>query len=58
MGDPYQLQRAGQMMLLLEGAQPFLERAAAMTDDPARTPEEIVAWANLTRTAVERACMG
>lgn len=55
--DPYQVQRAAQMTLHLEGARLFLERAAALHDDPARTADEIVAWANLTRTAVEQACM-
>ncbi len=56
-GDPYQVERAAQMTLRLEGARLFLARAAEMNDDPTRTSEEIVAWANLTRTAVEQTCM-
>lgn len=56
-GDPYQVERAAQMTLRLEGARLYVERAAAINDDSTKTPEEIVAWANLTRTAVEQACM-
>jgi len=56
-GDPYQVQRAADMAIALEGARLWLVRAAATNDDPMRTPEEIVTYANMARTVVERACM-
>jgi len=55
--DPYQVQRAADMTIALEGARLWLTRAAAINDDPTRTPEEIVAYANMTRTVIERTCM-
>ncbi len=56
-GDPYQVQRAADMAIALEGARLWLTRAAAINDDRTHTPEEIVAYANMTRTVIERTCM-
>lgn len=55
--DPYQVQRAADTTIALEGARLWLTRAAAINDDPARTAEEIVIYANMTRTVIERTCM-
>ncbi len=55
--DPYQAQRAADMAIALEGARLWLTRAAAINDDLTRTAEEIVAYANMTRTVIERTCM-
>ncbi len=54
--DPYQRQRLGQMAILLEGGQQWLRGAAAHAARPdARAQAEAtVAYANMTRTAIER----
>ncbi len=55
--DPYQRQRLGQMALLLETGRHWLRGAAAhavQPDKSAASAETVVAYANLTRTAIEQ----
>ena len=55
--DPYQRQRLGQMALLLETGRHWLRGAAAHAirpDKSAASADTVVAYANLTRTAVEQ----
>ena len=55
--DPHQAARVGEAGIAAETARLWVERAAAIADagDDARPSEEIVAYVNLARLAVERA---
>jgi alkylation response protein AidB-like acyl-CoA dehydrogenase len=59
--DPYQRQRLGEMAVLLESGRQWLHGAAEHAARPdATTPggaEATVAYANMTRTAIERICL-
>ena len=60
--DPYQRQRLGEMAILLESGLLWLHGAAAHAarDGANATPEAIeatVAYANMTRTAIEKICL-
>jgi alkylation response protein AidB-like acyl-CoA dehydrogenase len=57
-GEPHQAARLGQAAIAVETARLWIERAASAADDPialANAPDQIVAYVNLTRLAVERA---
>jgi alkylation response protein AidB-like acyl-CoA dehydrogenase len=66
-GDPHQRARFGQMAVAVEGgrlwlrgAAPYLDRAFAAACDGAlddRIGEQVVAYVNMARTAIERACL-
>jgi alkylation response protein AidB-like acyl-CoA dehydrogenase len=66
-GDPHQRARFGQMAVAIEGgrlwlrgAAPYLDRAfAGGADGPLDEPasEQIVAYVNMARTAIERICL-
>ena len=55
--DPHQAARLGQVALATETARLWVERAAEVAEGASerRTPEQIVAYVNLARLAVERA---
>jgi alkylation response protein AidB-like acyl-CoA dehydrogenase len=54
--DPYQRQRLGEMAILLESGRHWLRGAAAQA--AAHAPAEAtVAYANMTRTAIEKICL-
>ncbi|GJE45339.1 acyl-CoA dehydrogenase family protein [Methylobacterium soli] len=53
--DPHQLARLGEGALAAETASLWVGRAAAIVAQGTRPPEEIVAYVNLARLAVERA---
>jgi alkylation response protein AidB-like acyl-CoA dehydrogenase len=59
--DPYQRQRFGEMAIMLESGQQWLHGAAQHAARPdAATPigaEASVAYANMTRTAIEEICL-
>jgi alkylation response protein AidB-like acyl-CoA dehydrogenase len=59
--DPYQRQRLGEMAIALESGQQWLRGAAEHAARPdAATPEAAeatVAYANMTRTAIETICL-
>ena len=57
--DPHQAARLGQAAVATETARLWVERAAAMAEETprARSAEQIVAYVNLTRLAVERAAL-
>lgn len=61
--DPYLQQRIGLAAVALEGGRLWLDSAAALTDAPGADGEgspgldEVVAYADMTRTAIERACL-
>jgi alkylation response protein AidB-like acyl-CoA dehydrogenase len=56
-GDPHQAARLGQAAIAIETARLWVERAAAIAEEvPAtRATEQVVAYVNLARLAVERA---
>jgi alkylation response protein AidB-like acyl-CoA dehydrogenase len=57
-GDPHQSARLGQAAIAVETARLWVERAAATAEGPsseARAVDQIVAYVNLARLAVERA---
>lgn len=54
-GDPHQLARIGEAAIAVETARLFVERAADMAADAAANPDQVVAYVNLARLAVERA---
>lgn len=56
-GDPHQAARLGQAAIATETARLWVERAAAIAEEApeARSAEQIVAYVNLARLAVERA---
>jgi alkylation response protein AidB-like acyl-CoA dehydrogenase len=54
--DPHQLSRLGQAAIAAETAHLWVARAAQMTEgDEGRDPNQVIAYANLARSAVERA---
>ena len=59
--DPYQRQRLGEMALSLESGRQWLRAAAEHAARPGATApdgaEATVAYANLTRTAIEKICL-
>ena len=59
--DPYQRQRLGEMAIALESGRQWLRGAASHAGRPgAATPEgaeATVAYANMTRTAIEKICL-
>ena len=59
--DPYQRQRLGEMALALESGRQWLRAAAEHAARPGATApdgaEATVAYANLTRTAIEKICL-
>ena len=52
----YQRTRVGQMAILVEGGNQWLERAGRV-NDRATDPDQIVTMANMTRTAIADACV-
>lgn len=54
-GDPHQLARVGQAALAAETARLWVEHAAVTAQEGARPSDEVVAYVNLARLAVERA---
>jgi alkylation response protein AidB-like acyl-CoA dehydrogenase len=56
-GDPHQAARLSQAAIATETARLWVERAAAIAEVPSETksPDQIVAYVNLARLAVERA---
>jgi len=54
-GDPHQAARLGQAAIATETGRLWVERAAEMAEDETRAPDQIVAYVNLARLAVERA---
>jgi alkylation response protein AidB-like acyl-CoA dehydrogenase len=56
-GDPHQAARLGQAAIATETARLWVERAAALAEEvvSTRAPEQVVAYVNLARLAVERA---
>jgi alkylation response protein AidB-like acyl-CoA dehydrogenase len=66
-GDPHQRARFGQLAIAIEGgrlwlcgAAPYLDRAFQSTENGTldeQTSEQIVAYVNMARTAVERVCL-
>ncbi|WGF89927.1 acyl-CoA dehydrogenase family protein [Marinivivus vitaminiproducens] len=56
-GDPHQRMRFGEALIAIQGAGGMVRRAAALAETSDRPPEEIVAFVDLTRCAVERAGM-
>ncbi len=55
--DPYQRVRVADMAIAVETGRIWLENAAAVNDDPASDTAQIVAYANMTRTVIERVCL-
>ncbi|WP_262386197.1 acyl-CoA dehydrogenase [Hymenobacter sp. BT491] len=57
--DPYQRMRLGELALLVESGNQWLRSAAEHASRPAAIaePEATVAYANLTRTAIEDICL-
>jgi alkylation response protein AidB-like acyl-CoA dehydrogenase len=57
--DPHQTARVGQTMIAAETARLWIEQAAVIAEEAngERAPEQIVAYVNLTRIAVERAAL-
>jgi alkylation response protein AidB-like acyl-CoA dehydrogenase len=58
-GDAHQAARLGEAAITTETASLWVDRAAAIAEDPAptRSADQIVAYANLARLAVERAAL-
>ncbi len=56
-GDAHQSARLGQAAIAVETAALWVERTASVTETASREPEEIVAYVNLARLAVERAAL-
>lgn len=54
-GDPHQLARVGEAAIAVETARLFVERAADLAGDASANPDQVVAYVNLARLAVERA---
>ena len=54
-GDPHQAARLGQAAIATETGRLWVERAAEIAEDGKRAPDQIVAYVNLARLAVERA---
>lgn len=54
-GDPHQLARIGEAAIAVETARLFVERAADLAGDASANPDQVVAYVNLARLAVERA---
>jgi alkylation response protein AidB-like acyl-CoA dehydrogenase len=54
-GDPHQSARLGQAAIATETGRLWVERAAEIAEDEKRAPDQIVAYVNLARLAVERA---
>jgi alkylation response protein AidB-like acyl-CoA dehydrogenase len=54
-GDPHQAARLGQAAIATETGRLWVERAAEIAEDENRAPDQIVAYVNLARLAVERA---
>jgi alkylation response protein AidB-like acyl-CoA dehydrogenase len=54
-GDPHQAARLGQAAIATETGRLWVERAAETAEDEKRSPDQIVAYVNLARLAVERA---
>lgn len=54
-GDPHQLARLGEGAIAVEGARRWVERGAALASDADLSPDRVVAYINLVRSAVERA---
>ena len=50
--DPHQRARLGEMAVAVESGRLWLEGAARSADDPPATPEAVVAYANMVRTAI------
>ena len=55
-GDSYQRTRVGQMAILIEGGNQWLERAGKTNDD-CTDARQIVTFANMTRTAIAEAAI-
>lgn len=53
--DPHQRARVGQAAIAVEAARLFVGRAAALVGDTAADPDQVMAYVNLARIAVERA---
>lgn len=51
--DPYQRMRLGEMAILIESGNQWIQQAGQRTDQGA-TSEQIINYANMTRTAIER----
>jgi alkylation response protein AidB-like acyl-CoA dehydrogenase len=51
--DPYQRMRLGEMAILIESGNQWISQAGQQTDHGA-TSEQIINYANMTRTAIER----
>lgn len=56
-GDPYQKQRVAGATTACLTARLWIEKAATMLGAAAHSDEDLVAFANLTRTVTERACL-
>ena len=56
-GDPHQRARLGEAIIAAETAALWLGRAAPLAEDEGRDPDDVVAYVNLARIAVERACL-
>jgi alkylation response protein AidB-like acyl-CoA dehydrogenase len=54
-GDPHQAARLGQAAIATETGRLWVERAAEIVEDEKRAPDQIIAYVNLARLAVERA---
>jgi alkylation response protein AidB-like acyl-CoA dehydrogenase len=54
-GDPHQAARLGQAAIATETGRLWVERAAEIAEDEKRAPDQIVAYVNLARLAIERA---
>ncbi len=54
--DPYQRMRLGEMAMLIESGNLWINQAANMADSQASSAQ-IINYANMTRTAIERICL-
>jgi alkylation response protein AidB-like acyl-CoA dehydrogenase len=56
-GHPHQRARLGQIVIAQETASLWVNRAASVVEDPSMAAGDRQSYANLTRMAVERACL-
>lgn len=55
--DPYQRMRVGELAVLVESGNQWLRGAAAVADNPDAPATALVAYAGMTRSAIEQICL-
>lgn len=52
--DPYQRMRLGELAILIETGNLWIQRAGEQADERELEPDKVIAYANMTRTKIER----